>query len=98
MEADAKYIAGATLDGMSALDKKLPNLPGSGNSKKMLRPILGTFNASVNTPKSVGSQAGWYFKDIRNQAMLMVNIAIVRFFMILILQNNEKQVMWPTRL
>ena len=70
MEADAKYIAGATLDGMSALDKKLLNLPGSGNSKKMLRPILGTFNASVNTPKSVGSQAGWYSKDIRNQAMV----------------------------
>ena len=76
MEADAKYIAGATLDGMSALGKKLLNLPGSGNSKKMLRPILGTFNASVNTPKSVGSQAGWYFKDIRNQAMFMVNVTI----------------------
>ena len=96
MEADAKYIAGATLDGMSALDKKLLNLPGSGNSKKMLRPILGTFNASVNTPKSVGSQAGWYFKDIRNQAMFMVKI--VRFFMIMIIHNDEKQVMWPTRL
>ena len=98
MEADAKYIAGATLDGMSALGKKLLNLPGSGNSKKMLRPILGTFNASVNTPKSVGSQAGWYFKDIRNQAMFMVK-AIVRFlFMIMIIHNDEKQVMWPTRL
>ena len=97
MEVDAKYIAGATLDGMSALGKRLLNLPGSGNSKKMLHLILGTFNASVNTPKSVGNQAGWYFKDIRNQAMLMV-LTVLRFFMIMIIHNDAKQVMWPTRL
>ena len=80
MEAAAKYIAGATLDGMSALGKRLLNLPGSGNSKKMLHPILGTFNASVNTPKSVGNQAGWYFEDIRIQVMLTVNNSCKIFY------------------